>query len=259
MPGEEVEVPTGRAVSAPETPSEGRRTKVTGPVPVRLIAPSLTATVLVSDRAPAAYAVIGGDKAQEVKFAWEDGTWTLTWPEDAGHVSSGGTQAGSNNFQFNDFSSRGGFSGSPVDQPAAYLILPSGSSLFADLTAGQVTVHEAPDPRHGLTLLSVKSASADVSAACAVGSAVFSSMSGSLDMRGFTGPVRASTMSGSASLAHAAADVEFSSMSGGLRLHAEGDVGIMANTMSGDVTVSAADGARPRVSASSVSGRVTRP
>jgi hypothetical protein len=278
MTGKDIDLRNGRAVSAPETPFPARQRGRTssqaaaGPVPVRIVAPSLNVTAVVNDRAPAAYAVIDGDKRDEVSIAWEDGKWTLRWPEDAGVTVShgsfqagdvyGGIQFGNGNVQFNSFSSRqsrAANGGAGKEQPVVHLILPSGCSLLAEVQAGSVTVPATADPKHGLIELSVQGMSAGIEAGCALGQVSLESQSGGLTATGYTGPVGVSTMSGSIELEHAMGDVSAQTMSGGVFIHCEDSITVNASSMSGSVRVTAADGARPRVSASSMSGSVRKP
>lgn len=270
MPGRETAVPEGRTVSAPETPHQGHSSSAAGAVPVRLAAPSLAATVVVNPTAPAAYAVISGDKSDEVSIAWEDGFWTLRWPEDAGvtPVSYGSFHIG--NVQFNSSGIGGavyvngrrvdGMTGGAVkEQPAVCLILPPGCSLYAELQSGDVEIPPPADERHGLTLVSLSSQSAGLYAGCAVGEVILSTQSGGCVIDGYTGPVNVSTMSGSIDLAHAAGNVQAETMSGGVHVHCEQSVLVSASSMSGPVRVTAAEGAEPTGSGSSMTGFVSLP
>lgn len=269
MAGKDIDLRSGRAVSAPETPfpahQRGRTNSqaAAGIVPVLLIAPSLNVTAVVNDRAPAAYAVIDGDRREAVSIAWEEGKWTLRWPEDAGvTVSHGGIQFGDGNVQFNSFSSRqsrAANGGAGKEQPVVHLILPSGCSLFAEVQAGSVTVLATANPKHGLSVVNVQSLSAGVETGCAVGQVSLESQSGGLTATGYSGPVAVSTLSGSIELEHAMGDVRAQTMSGGVFIHCEDSIMVNASSMSGSVRVTAADGARPRVSASSMSGSVRKP
>lgn len=275
MPGREIAIPEGRVVSAPETPLPGARTgsrreeqATAGPIPVKVIGASVEVTAVVNPRTPAAYAVISGDKADEVTIGWSGGTWTLEWPEDAGgygstHISFGGVQA-------NSFG-RGGsvyVNGVRVDnlggaaareQPKVHLILPSGCSLYADLQSGGVYVPATADPKHGLSLVSLTSQSGGLEADCAVGQVVVSSQSGGVTANGFTGPVQVNTMSGSIDLAHAMGTVQAKTMSGGVHVHCEDSIMVSASSMSGSVRVTAVEGVTPTGSGSSMSGSVSLP
>lgn len=273
MAGKDTELRDGRVVSAPETsfPAHQRHSSnsraAAGPVPVRLVSPSLDVTAVVSDQATAAHAVISGDKSDEVQVTWEDGTWTLRWPEDAGTTFSGGaghgTQYGSNNVQVNNFTSRSftsrSFTGEGADEPKVRLILPSWCSLYAELTSGDVKLPPAADPRSGLRLLDVRSMSGGLDVECVIGSLTFTSMSGHLTATSYTGPAVVSTTSGDIELERAVGSVQASSMSGGIRVHCEDSIMVRAATASGNVRVTAAEGMRPRVTASSASGSVRTP
>jgi Toastrack DUF4097 len=270
MPRKEIAIPRGRAVSAPET-SGGHRSRVTGAVSVRLVCPSLRAVVVINPTAPAAYAVIGGDKAEEVAVTWEDEYWTLTWPDDAGVTSFhggtvqggvvfGGIQYGNNNVQFNNWSGASGRgSGALKEQPEVHLILPSGCSLYGELASGGIEAPAPADKRHGLTLLNLQSVSADIEAACALGQVSFGSISGDLAVTGYTGQVHATTTSGGVYLARAAGNVTAQSTSGDISVHAESDISVSAQTVSGSVRVTAAEGVRITGSAVSTTGSVAIP
>lgn len=276
MAGNEIDLRGGRQVSAPETPlpqvSGGRKNSsaTAGPIPVRLVSPSLEVTVAVNPTAPAAYAVIDGDRKDEVRVAWENGMWTLTWPEDAGvNVFSGGGSVTFGRMQVNSFG-RGGvyvngvrvdnLAGGPVkEQPKVHLILPSGCSLYCEVQAGDVIIPPANSERHGLALVSLTTQSGGLEAGCAVGQVVVSSQSGGVSVSGYTGHVSVNTMSGSIDLEHAAGDVQAETMSGNVHVHCEASVSVMASSMSGSVRVTAADGVTVRGSGSSMSGSVRVP
>lgn len=272
MAGNEIDLRGGRQVSAPETPlpqvaGSGRReSKATaGPIPVRLVSPSLDVTVAVNPTAPAAYAVIDGDKKDEVRVAWESGMWTLTWPEDAGvtTIHGGGIVFGNGNVQVTSFGrGRTVINGTGMpgkDQPKVHLILPSGCSLYCEVSAGEITIPPAADERHGLSVVSLTSQSGGLDAGCAIGQVLVSSQSGGVSVTGYTGNVNVNTMSGGIDLEHAAGDVQAKTMSGNVSVHCERDVTVMASSMSGSVRVSAADGVTVRGSGSSMSGSVRVP
>lgn len=276
MAGSDIALPGGRQVSAPETPLPqaplgGRReSKATaGPIPVRLVAPSLEVTVAVNPTAPAAYAVIDGDRKDEARVAWENGMWTLTWPEDAGVTSFSGGSIIMGNARINSFG--GGkvyvngvrvdqmMGGQGKEQPRVHLILPSGCSLYCEVQAGDVIIPATRDERHGLSLVSLHSQSGGLEAGCALGQLVVSSQSGGVSASGYTGTANISTMSGSVDLEHTAGDVQAKTMSGNVSVHCEADVSVMASSMSGSVRVTAADGVTVRGSGSSMSGSVRVP
>lgn len=268
MAGSEIAIPEGRAVSAPETPHGGRTSDVTGIISVRLVASSLEAMVVVNPTAPAAYAVISGDKNEEVSVAWQNGMWTFTWPEDAG-VSYTHTSVNFGRMQVNSFGRGGGvfvngvrvdnLGGPAKEQPKVHLILPSGCSLYAEIQAGGVEVPATANERHGMALVSLSGSSAGLWTRCAVGQVSFRSQSGGLTADGYTGPVSADTMSGSVDLFHAAGNVQAKSMSGSVGVHCEDSILVQASSMSGSVHVTAAEGAAPTGSGSSMSGSVRVP
>lgn len=266
MPGKEIAVPEGRAVSAPETPGGGHSSKTVGAIPVRLVAQSLNATVVVNPTAPAAYAVIGGDKHDDVVIAWENGCWTLRWPEGAGVYSTGFVFG---NIQVRNFGRGSTFvngvhidnlmGAHAVEQPVVHLILPSGCSLDAELQSGDIEIPATPDERHGLTRASLSSQSGSLYAGCAVGEVSLNTQSGSLSVEGYTGPVTANTMSGNIELAHAAGNVQAQTISGYVSIHCEESIWVSAASTSGSVRVTAAHGAVPTGSGSSVSSSVSVP
>lgn len=269
MPGRDIAIPEGRPVSAPETPGGGHSSKTVGAIPVRLVAPSLHAVVIVNPQAPAAYAVISGDKHDEVSITWEHGYWTLRWPEDAGVTTVHGSMR-VGNIQVNHFNSGGSvyvngvrvdnlMSGAMKEQPTVHLILPSGCSLYGELQSGEVEIPATANERLGVTLVSLSSQSAGLYAGCAVGEISLGTQSGDLRVDGFTGQVNANTMSGDIELAHAAGNVQAKTMSGDVQVHCEQNIMVAASSMSGDVRVTAADGVTPTGSGSSMSGGVSLP
>jgi hypothetical protein len=149
--------------------------------------------------------------------------------------------------------------GAAKEQPTVHLILPSGCSLYAELQSGDVEIPPTADERHGLTLVSLSSQSAGLYAGCAVGEVALSTQSGGCTIDGYAGPVNVNTMSGSIDLAHAAGTVQAKTMSGGVHVHCEQSVLVSASSMSGSVRVTAAPGAEPTGSGSSMSGSVSLP
>lgn len=237
---------------------------VSGPIGVRVIAPSLGLQVHADPKLKTAYVIIEGDKREEVAIGWHDGMWTLRWPEDAGvtTIHGSGIIVGNGSIQINSF--RGGRTtiitngGMGADSPRARLFVPSGSTLIGEINAGGVTV-TAPDRRSGLASATLHTQSADLTTQCPVGSIGFSSQSGDLEALGVSGPVQASTMSGDVTVSHAMGSVQASTMSGDVEVHAEESIVVAARTMSGDVRVTKEANMHPQVQASTMSGRVRKP
>jgi len=273
MPGQDISTRDGRTLRARNTSGSGGEA-ADGPVAVLVKAPVLEGVVIISDGVRSAYAVIGGDKADEVRARWEGGIWRLEWPEDAGvTVISGGVQFGNGNVQFNSFGGsvfagrnvtvngvRVGSGSMPaVETPTLQLYLPSGCTLMMDTQSGDLRVPAPVNERHGLTALNFSSQSGSVSADCAVGSLSAQTASGDVTASGVTGQVSASSMSGDVTIRQAAGTVQAKAMSGDVKVHAIEGVMVTASSMSGDVRVTQAQGVRAMVSASSMSGRVSKP
>jgi len=283
MAGNEISTRGGRTLAARDTlpargtsgSSSGAGSGAEGPIAIQVRAPVLEGVVVISEGVKSAYAVVGGDKAGEVRATWENGAWTLTWPDDAGVVSfGGGVQFGNGNIQVNSFHGsvfagrnviingvRVGSGGNvPVPEtPTLQLYLPSGCTLMMDTQSGDLRVPAPHNERHGLNALNFSSQSGSVSADCAVGSVSASTQSGSVTMSGITGQVSANSMSGSITIRQAAQTVQAKAMSGNVRVHAIESVMISASSMSGDVRVTQDEGVRAMVTASSMSGRASKP
>lgn len=285
MPSQEIDIRDGRQVSSTDGVDEGRggRSSASGIIPVRLRAPRELEASIVVGSYPNAYALFGGSARDEVHVGWVDGAWTLTWPEDLQRRDGQGTQFGDNNFQSNVFqnvhignvhfgnvhfsagdSYVGGrhsrsYSPPPAEPSLLQLFLPSGCSLEAEVTSGGLNILPPLSERHGIGSLTVQTASADLHAGCAVAQVVFQSMSGRAHLAGVTGPVQADTASGEVMVEHAMGDVVVSTMSGQADVHAESDIAVIASSMSGSISVTAAPGVRPRVNARTMSGRIWKP
>jgi hypothetical protein len=281
MPSQEIDIRDGRQVSSTDgvDGDRGGRSSASGIIPVRLRAPRELEASIVVGSYPNACALFGGSARDEVRAGWEDGAWTLTWPEDLQQRGGQGTQYGNNNFQSNNFQSSvhignvhfsagdsyaGGrhsrsHSPAPAEPSLLQLFLPSGCSLEAELTSGGLNILPPLSERHGIGSLTVRVMSADLHADCAVAQVVFQSMSGRAHLAGVTGPVQANTASGEVMVEHAMGDVVVSTMSGQADVHAESDIAVVASSMSGSISVTAAPGVRPRVNARTISGRIRKP
>jgi Toastrack DUF4097 len=263
----DIELRDGRQVSARQSAGGQSGPGIDGAIPVRLVASSLAATVTVLPTASSAYALITGDGKDEVAIGWQDGMWTLEWPENAGvtviNGDFGGVVIGNGSVQFNSYSNGRSttiISGSAgPDSSAVHLYVPSGSDLAAELRAGRVHAPAAADARHGLHAIDFSSSSAELVTECAVGSITFQSSSGDLRARGITGPVSAQASSGDISVPQAMGSVRAHTSSGDVRVHAMAGIVVDVHTSSGDIDITKAPGSTPRVRTRTSSGSVRKP
>jgi hypothetical protein len=240
---------------------------VDGPLSVSVKAPMLMVSVIADPHVRTAVATITSGKDIEVKSQPLGGGWLLEWPKDMGGVSyqSGRMQVNSfgggrviigdsMNITFTGgdtyVQGRNMRSVDPEPMPTLELRLPITSSLVAEVTAGQISVH-GPYP---LAMLSAVTKSADVLSDAPIGSLSASTMSGDIDMRAATGQVQVSTMSGDVDLAEARGPVSARTMSGDIDVTAPDGAQMNLSAMSGDVKARVPRGCEQYVLASTANG-----
>lgn len=239
------------------------RARVPGPVTLSVEASFLLLEVAVSPQVGVAEAVITGPpdaiSAVRAEMHGRD-TWHIAFPATSGGagmtiINTGGVSnvvmaGGRIIVNGVDMTNAGRARGS-AEPLRAMVRLPVGSSLDAQVQAGQITV-QGP-----LATLEADTASADVEAQ-AVGSLRASTASGDVAASLVVGGASTRTASGDIRLV-TRGPVEADTASGDISVHAERPVRVRAQSASGDVRVTADRGVCPDVRARSVTGRVRTP
>jgi DUF4097 and DUF4098 domain-containing protein YvlB len=260
---------TSKQLALPERVPERGGTGPIGEIGLMIDADYLELTVEAVEGLARATAELNGpqevlDRIQETR---EDGVWSLTWPRD-GHGGGGTTVFQSGGFQSVSFgSNRGGRSRTIINgvdvtdlingvkgEPLrATFRVPARSGLIAKVDSGGILTSGL------LAGVRANTVSADVTCTGPVGQLQATTISGDITAEQDTGPVTAGSTSGDVEITAARGVVTAQTVSGDISVHALESVLVSGTSVSGDVRITAAPGARPIASGNSVSGRVRLP
>jgi Putative adhesin len=201
------------------------------------------------------------DRIQETR---EDGVWSLTWPRDGRRHGGGTTVIQTGGSQTISFGRSGRMTVNGVDitslingaggEPlTARFRVPAKSGLIAKVDSGGIRTSGI------LAGVRATTVSADVTCDGPVGQLQATSKSGDITAEQDTGPVTASSVSGDVEVTAARGVVTAQTVSGDVKVHALESVLVSGTSVSGNVSITAAAGARPIASGNSVSGSVRLP